>query len=77
MRDSVEISVEICREGVQLPAYAKEGDAGMDVRAAEPVEIKPRETVLIPTGQTKKRTFPKNAAASGKRTGYNRRRLSR
>ena len=50
MRDSVEISVEICREGVQLPAYAKEGDAGMDVRAAEPVEIKPRETVLIPTG---------------------------
>lgn len=46
----VEIHVEICREGVQLPAYAKEGDAGMDVRAAEAVEIMPGKTVLVPTG---------------------------
>ncbi len=50
MRDAVEISVEICREGVSLPAYAREGDAGMDVRAAEAIEIAPGETVLIPTG---------------------------
>ncbi|MFR1518075.1 MAG: dUTP diphosphatase [Clostridia bacterium] len=50
MRDAVEISVEICRQGVQLPAYAKEGDAGMDVRAAETVEIRAGETVLVPTG---------------------------
>lgn len=50
MRDTVAVCVEICRDGVQLPAYAREGDAGMDVRAAEPVEIQPGETVLIPTG---------------------------
>ena len=35
-----------------LPDYATEGSAGMDVRACidEPLEIKPGETSLIPTG---------------------------
>lgn len=49
-REIVEVSVEICREGVVLPCYANEGDAGMDVRAAETVTIQPGETVLVPTG---------------------------
>jgi dUTP pyrophosphatase len=47
---SVEIYIEICREGATLPAYANPGDAGMDVCAAEDVYIKPGETVIIPTG---------------------------
>lgn len=46
----VEVYVEICREGVTLPKYARPGDAGMDVVAAEDVTIKPGETVVIPTG---------------------------
>jgi dUTP pyrophosphatase len=46
----VEVFVEICREGAVLPAYAKPGDAGMDVCAAEDVIIRPEETVIIPTG---------------------------
>lgn len=46
----VEIFVEICREGAVLPAYAKPGDAGMDVCAAVDISIKPGETVIIPTG---------------------------
>lgn len=50
MRENVEVFVEICREGVQIPSYAREGDAGMDVRAAETVVIAPSKTVLIPTG---------------------------
>ena len=50
MRENVEVFVEICREGVQIPSYAREGDAGMDVRAAETVIIAPSKTVLIPTG---------------------------
>lgn len=35
-----------------LPAYAKQGDAGMDLRADIdlPVELKPMQRALIPTG---------------------------
>ena len=35
---------------VALPAYAYEGDAGLDLRANESVDIAPFERVLIPTG---------------------------
>ncbi len=41
-------------EGLELPAYATEHSAGMDLRAAipeeEPLLIRPGERVLIPTG---------------------------
>lgn len=47
---SKEVKIEICREGVELPRYANVGDAGMDVRAAEDVEIKPLETKVVSTG---------------------------
>jgi len=47
---SVEVFVEICREGAILPAYARPGDAGMDLYAAEDVLIRPGETVIVPTG---------------------------
>ena len=50
MREAVEVSIEICREGVSLPFYANPGDAGMDVRAAVGLELQPRETALLPTG---------------------------
>ena len=33
-----------------LPAYAKKGDSGMDIRANCDITIEPRETKLIPTG---------------------------
>lgn len=35
---------------VELPAYAYEGDAGLDLRANESVDIAPFERVLISTG---------------------------
>ncbi|MCX7842978.1 MAG: dUTP diphosphatase [Clostridia bacterium] len=50
MAKEVEVQVEICREGAVLPKYARTGDAGMDVSAAEEVLIRPGETVIIPTG---------------------------
>lgn len=50
MGKEIEVLVEICREGIELPQYANFGDAGMDVRAAEDVDIKPGETIAIPTG---------------------------
>ena len=39
-------------EDIPLPTYATDGSAGMDLRAAldETTEIKPGETILIPTG---------------------------
>ena len=46
----IEVFVEICREDAVLPSYAKPGDAGMDVCAADNVLIEPGETVIVPTG---------------------------
>lgn len=46
----INIPVEICKEGIELPRYAKPGDAGMDVRSAITIEIEPYQTVIIPTG---------------------------
>jgi dUTP pyrophosphatase len=50
LNNDVEIFVEVCREGAVLPAYARAGDAGMDVCAAEEIVINPGETVIVPTG---------------------------
>ncbi len=47
---NVEVLVEICRKGAVLPSYARPGDAGMDVCAAEEITIRPGETVIVPTG---------------------------
>ena len=33
-----------------LPYYANQGDAGMDIRASEDIVIKPRETKIVKTG---------------------------
>ena len=37
-------------EGVELPAYATEGAAGMDLRAKVDVDLQPMERKLVPTG---------------------------
>ena len=39
-------------KGIPLPEYATDGSAGMDLRACLPeaAELKPGETILIPTG---------------------------
>lgn len=46
----INIYIETCREGIELPQYANIGDAGMDVRAAEDVVISKNQTVIVPTG---------------------------
>lgn len=48
--EEIEVFVEKCREGVELPTYANQGDAGMDVCAAEDITINPGQTVIVPTG---------------------------
>lgn len=47
---TVEVFIETCREGAVIPSYARPGDAGMDVFAAEESVIGPAETVIVPTG---------------------------
>ena len=49
---SESISVRITRldPEVELPSYAYEGDAGLDLRANEEVILQPFERRLIPTG---------------------------
>ncbi|EJR11165.1 dUTP diphosphatase [Bacillus cereus] len=48
----MKLSVKIKRLNklVEIPKYAKPGDAGFDLVAAEDVVIKPGETKVIPTG---------------------------
>ncbi len=43
------VAVRLNRE-LPLPAYAKPGDAGLDLRASEAVTLKPGDRRLVPTG---------------------------
>lgn len=45
----MKIDLELSNGG-SIPFYAHDGDAGMDIRAAEDVIIKPRETKIVKTG---------------------------
>jgi dUTP pyrophosphatase len=46
----VGVFIEKCRETAVIPAYAREGDAGMDICSAEDIDISPGQTKIIPTG---------------------------
>ena len=50
MADVLNIPLTTLAEGVNVPAYAYPGDAGMDLRAIEHVELKPFERALVATG---------------------------
>lgn len=47
---SLELPVQALDSGVDLPAYAYPGDAGMDLRATEDLVLAPFERALVPTG---------------------------
>ena len=46
----LKIEITKLRSDASIPAYAYPGDAGMDLRAVESLEIAPFERALIPTG---------------------------
>lgn len=46
----IQVSIKRLDPSVELPTYAYTGDAGLDLRANETVDIPPLERVLIPTG---------------------------
>ena len=51
-RSSSVVLVQVRRDdpSVPLPAYAREGDAGLDLAAAAPVTLPPGGRALVPTG---------------------------
>lgn len=48
--NSIDVAITRLDPTVEIPRYAYEGDAGLDLRASASVDIKPYERVLIPTG---------------------------
>ena len=46
----MKLEVKRLDPGLPLPAYARPGDAGLDLLAAERAELKPGERVAVPTG---------------------------
>lgn len=46
----IQVPIQFCREDVKMPAYARAGDAGMDIYALEDFDVLPGETKIIPTG---------------------------
>ena len=50
MEKKVQIGIVLCRAGASLPRYMHEGDAGMDITAAEEVVLEPGATAAVPTG---------------------------
>ncbi|MFZ2501861.1 MAG: dUTP diphosphatase [Nocardioides sp.] len=50
MHEPLEIAVKLLDEGLPLPSYARAGDAGADLVAAQDVVIEPGQRVLVPTG---------------------------
>lgn len=46
----LKIEITKLRSDASIPAYAYPGDAGMDLRAVESLEIAPFERALVPTG---------------------------
>ncbi len=46
----MELLFQRLRDGAVLPAYARTGDAALDLTAAEDAELGPGERALVPTG---------------------------
>lgn len=46
----VTVPVQQLDAGLPMPAYARPGDAGMDLYAAAPARLAPGERALVPTG---------------------------
>ncbi|HEY1174688.1 MAG TPA: dUTP diphosphatase [Phytomonospora sp.] len=49
-RETVTVGLRLIDEGLPPPAYAHDGDAGADLRAAEDAELAPGHRALIRTG---------------------------
>ena len=48
--DSVNVELKRLVDGVQVPGYAYEGDAGVDLRSVKHVILEPHQRAMVPTG---------------------------
>ncbi len=48
--DNIQLPIKRLDKSVELPSYAYPGDAGLDIRSSEDVDLKPLERRLIHTG---------------------------
>lgn len=46
----MEIKIKKLDDGIPMPKYAKNGDAGFDLRSTKDVQIAPQGTVMVGTG---------------------------
>lgn len=73
MPQAIQLKILDARIGdsIPLPAYATDGSAGLDLRvcSAEPYQIAPQETVLLPTGLSIYIADPQLAAVILPRSG--------
>ena len=49
-QNSIAVPIKRLAEDLELPAYAYPGDAGLDLRAAQPAVLQPFERASIPCG---------------------------
>ena len=49
---NIQVSIKRLDPSVELPAYAYQGDAGLDLRANESIRLKPFERAMVSTGLT-------------------------
>ena len=77
-RRSLDVKVLDERILSQMPAYATEGSAGLDLRAAipDPITLRPGDTALIPTGLAIHVADPSLAALIIPRSGLGSKHLS-
>lgn len=50
MSEHITLPIKALRDDIELPTYAYEGDAGLDLRSAECYTIEPSQRALISTG---------------------------
>ena len=48
--EPLKVEITKVRDGIDLPAYAHEGDSGLDLRAAEDITLAPFERAIVPCG---------------------------
>lgn len=46
----IQLQIHRMQKDIDLPSYAKSGDAGLDIRASKDVRLDPGETGIVPTG---------------------------
>lgn len=48
--DELRVAVTVLDQGIDLPSYARDGDAGLDLASTEDLDIAPGGVALVPTG---------------------------